>query len=252
MGAAPPALEGVTIGENLASVVRRPEFPKNSEMPTVVNTDIGHVWSWTEKDGTLERLTTDDDGVVQMIEILASGKNHKLIDVPVAGSLQFNESGHINANDRANPDLFRDEWLPLANMFGTVLGYAIEPNYGVVFGFPAGDGGLIEVATGTRDALYTTGLIPRKTMISASPLLPRPAHGRVYKAPKLVWRQACNEFRDPTAFVRVAVRSDGVPSAATIFLGNGYPNPAPNCEMYEKFRPATLNGKPVPSVYFQR
>ena len=256
MGASVPTLDGIAIGENLAIVVHSREFPNNREMPTVINMDSGHVWSWTEKDGTLERLTTDDDGAVQLIEILASSKNDQWISVPVVGSLQFNSSGHINAQPGPPPDdLFRDEWLPLPKVAGTVVGYAIAPDYGVIFGFPGpGDMGLIEVATGTRDALFTTGLVPPKSDF-ITPLQPATLKSDIYKAPKLVGIPPCGGFvKNHTVFVRVAVRSDGTPSAATVFWGTGYLNEdsrALYCPMHETFQPATLNGKPVPSVYFQ-
>jgi hypothetical protein len=255
MGAAPPVLDGIAIGENLAIVIHRRDFPNNREAPTIVNADAGHIWSWTEKDGTLERLTTNDDGDVQLIEILASSKNDQWISVPVVGSLQFNSSGHINAQPGPpQDDLFRDEWLPLPKVAGTVVGYAIAPNYGVVFGFPApGDEGLIEVATGTRDALFTTGLIPSDV---TTPLRPATVSHDIYKAAKLTGMPPCGGFvKNLVVFVRVAVRADGTPSAATVFYGTGYlneDNRALYCPMHETFQPATLNGNPVPSVYFQK
>lgn len=255
MGAAPPALDGIAIGDNLAKVIHRRDFPHNREIPTVNNTDAGHVWSWTEKDGTLERLTTNDDGEVQMIEVLASDKNDQTISVPVVGRLDFNGSGHINAQPGSpQDDLFTDEWLPLPKVAGTVVGYAIAPNYGVIFGFPGpGDGGLIEVVTGTRDALFSTGLVPADL---STPLRPAIVSHDIFKAAQLTTIPPCGGFKKGlSVFVRVAVQADGKPSEAKVFWGTGSlyeDNRALFCPMLERFQPATLNGKPVPSVYFQR
>jgi hypothetical protein len=259
----PPKLDGIAIGQNVATVIKDREIPIDRENPMVTNTDSGHVWTWTQKDETLERITTDDDGVVQMIDILASSANRQTITVPVARSLQFNESSHVNANfaaDGINPDLFADEWLPLANRAGTVLGYAIQPNYGVLFAFPApGDQGMIEVLYGTREALFDTGMIPSegssKAMVTPQ-LQPATRNRGVYKRPKLVQWPPCGGFiRNQVVFVRVTVGADGIPSAAAVFAGSGgalLDAHALYCPMHSKFEAATLDGKPVPSVVFQR
>ena len=254
----PPKLDGITVGQNVAAVIKAREIPVDRENPVVRNTDAGHVWTWTQKDGTLERLTTDDDGIVQMIDILASPANRQWITVPVSGSLQFNESGHINAQgDGPYPDLFRDEWLPLANRAGTVLGYGIQPDYGVLFAFPApGDQGMIEVLTGTREALFGTGMVPNETPA----LQPAMINRNVYKAPNMMPSAGRGFVRDFMVYVRIAVGSDGIPTAATVFARSGGPtgtggsnldNAAVYATLREKFQPATVNGKPVPSIYFQ-
>ena len=254
---APPELDGITIGENVAAVISQRGVKSNSENPTVENTALGHVWTWVSKDGTKERVTTNDDGVVQMVEILASPENEQSVAVPVAGSLQFNESGHINAQpaDR-NFDLFLDEWLPAVNVAGTVVGYAIEPNYGVLFGFRGpGDGGLIEVFTGTRESLFTTGLVPVGGD-PPTPLRPTTLRYDIYNPPRVVQIPPCGGFiRGRVVFVRLEVGSDGHPTNATVFAGlppGSADDSALYCPMHSKFEPATLDGKRVPSVIFQK
>lgn len=257
----PPKLDGITVGQNVATVIKAREIPIDRDNPTINNTNAGHVWTWTQKDGTLEHLTTDDDGVVQMIDILASPANQQWITVPVADSLQFNESGHINALwYGAEPDLFTDERLPGSRRAATVVGYAIEPDYGVLFAFDAsqGDGGMIEVLTGKRAALFQTGLIPERSGNRAmlTPQLQPPSTRDAYKPPRLVQWPGCSGFiRGRVVFVRLAVGSDGLPTNATVFAGSGptsVENAALYCPMQSKFEPARLNGKPVPSVVFQR
>lgn len=262
----PPELDGITIGQNIAAVIKAREIPVDRDNPTVSNSDSGHVWTWTQKDGTLERLTTDDDGVVQMIDILATPANQQWITAPIAGSLQFNGSGHINAQpDDLQPDLFKDEWLPLANRAGTVLGYVIQPDYGILFAFPApGDQGLIEVLTGTRGALYSTGLIPSQItvlpccLINRVPLRLQPAtiSRDVFEAPELVQDPAGRGFvRGFVVYVRVDVGSDGMPSGASVFADSGgseVDKAAIYRALHQRFQPATINGKPIRSIFFER
>jgi hypothetical protein len=260
-----PSLDGVAIGKNITAVIAAREIPVDRENPTVSNTDTGHVWTWTATDGTLERITTNDGGAVQMIDILASPANQRKISVPIVGSLQFNVDSHVNAQSAAggaDPALFTDEWLPLARRSGTVLGYVIEPDFGLLLAFPApGDLGLIEVLCGTKRALSNTGMIPagmpiiRPGRTNESDLGVAPVD-HVFEAAKLTGIPAGNRFvRSPStyAFLRISVGTNGIPSTATYFAGESAGSDvAIQVALREKFQPATLDGKPVPSVYFQR
>lgn len=250
-----PQLDGIAIGQNITQIIKA-----RLSYPAVSNTSVGHVWTWSLDDGTIEAVTTDDDGVVEMVDILASAENRRQIDVPGIGLLQFNESGHINAQFAADKNgMMADELLYLAKRPGTVVGYTIPPDYGSLAAFPGpGDQGLIEVLTGTRSALFKTGLVPEENSARAfadPALLPAKISRDVYIPAKISQWPANGRFVHPGqyVFIRSEVAADGISSQAILFAGApGYDATMRYYANLVKFRPATLNGVPVPSVFFWR
>lgn len=214
-----PSLDGVKLGENVATVVRA-----QGTHPEVNTTDIGHIWTFATKNGTL-RITTDDSG------------NIVIIDAPGNAKTSY-------SNSSAHPEYVAATAFPGTGKPALARGYRISAGIEAVdLSDPANV--VRERFLGERDALARAGFIPRQT----------PPHA--FKAPVLQHLGGAdyNSTAQGVAYVRIAVDASGKPTAATIFVSSGdvqLDRIATANAMQDVFTAATLDGSAVPSVYFRR
>ena len=231
---------------------------------SVANTSTGHVWTWKLSDGTTEALTTDDDGGIELIDILGATSKSTEVAVPGVGLLPLNAISHLDFGlmfPGVRPDFAADEHLYLAKWPGLIMGFAIPPTYGTLLGFFGGQGGvadgpLMEVLTGTREALFATGLIPLSSQNASdkpSAFLPvRISHDKYMPAKLVAWPPYSGPIYGSHTYARIEVGADGVPIHATWFMGPASSETyVQRTAMLERFAPARLNGTAVASIYFQ-
>lgn len=207
-------LAGIRLGSQVSGVIRA------RGNPDVLTTDIGHIWSW-RKGGSLLRITTDDDGTIRLIDTSPAS-------VHTSPTAQFVAPGTLPGT--SIPVLFS--------------AYAQGANILLVV---AREGGrtIREAFLGYRDELAKAGFIPGASGEDAF-------HAAVLE------KMGAADYNSPsegTAYVRIAVGADGSVSAATIYFSSGdavLDRAAVASALHDSFRPATLNGKPVASVYFHR
>lgn len=233
---------GTSLGGSIKDAVKAHGLPK------VVTTDIGHVWTWQQKDGSQLRLTSDDDGTVQMIDLLApKGVTAKfaLQTEPAPAILRLGKLSGQQADlqfssiaDFSGKATFPDSGEPAA-----FRAYKLSPNHEAVLLFAGGV--LREVFYGERAQLARSGLLPGA--IEADVV--------TYKAPVLQELGGADYTggTQGTAFVRIAVGQEGKVTDETIYLSSGsdvLDRIALAGAKSDSFLPATLDGKPVSSIYF--
>lgn len=219
----PQSLDGVAIGSNIRDVV------KTMGNPDVVNTDVGHVWSWTKPSlkETL-RVTTDDDGVVQMVDVSSPAQ----LDRPpyVLGPSLSTADG--NLPDSGDAAEFRR--------------YQGTPPTQIVLAYASNGGALREIFIGTAIAIANAGLVPGKASDDSE-----------YRAPLLdtIGSADYNGNSRGVVYTRIAINKDGTIAKASVFISSGDGDLdrvalaiANGCT----FEPATLRGRKAPSVYFRR
>ncbi len=237
-------LPGATLGGSIQDAV------KAHGLPTVVTTDIGHVWTWQQSNGSQLRLTSDDDGIVRMIDLLAPKGISSVFALPTKpnptalhlgalsgqqADLQLSSiadfSGRATFPDSGDPAIFR--------------AYKLSSDHEAVLLFSKDM--LHEVFFGERAQLARSGLLPGAAQTK---LL-------IYKAPVLQKLGAADYTggSQGTSFVRIAVGEDGKVTGQTIFLSSGsdvLDRIALTTAKDDLFSPAILDGKPVSSIYFYK
>jgi len=231
---------------------------------SVANTTAGHVWTWILSNGITQALTTDDNGTIELIDVLAAPSKSTDVVVPGLGSVPLNAISHLDFYPmfpNAKPNFFADEHLNLIKDRASIMGFAVPPAYGTLLGFIGGqagipDGPLIEVLTGTRDTLFSTGLVPTSSQDASDDLkalLPdQISHDRYTPAKLIAHPPYSGPVRDSFTYARIEVGANGVPMRGTWFMGpQSTQRFVQSTVSLERFAPARLNGKPVPSIYFQ-
>jgi len=234
-----PAAEGIGLDLPVATAIH---VRGNADIRT---TDIGHVWSWQNGDGTV-RAVTDDNGVVRMIDVApAIGHTVRFAPLPRA-DLYFNVLP-IDDADRVvgrTANFFSPTHLPDTQQPALARGYQFGGRELVLL-FDAPHRLLREAFFGDRDALARGGLVPGAHQDHAyvAPTLKRPG-GVDYAADA-----------QGVAYVRISVGKDGKVTHASIYVSSGSPQLdriAIANAMQAVFTPAELDGRPSPAVYFHR
>jgi TonB family protein len=236
---------GLTIGSNVRIDGRTPP-------PEVVTSDVGQIWSWHATQGAVAvttRATTDDNGTIQMIDVLARGATAGP-DVPsplaTHARLTFGKTSPADADALFGAPEFEGTGpFPDGGGQAGFRGYRVAPSREAVLLFDVGGGPLREMFFGERSALARAGLIPHE------------AQHDVFKAASLsrLGGADFNKKKEGVAYSRVVVNADGTVAAATIFVSSGDPDLDAVALLIDRgstFVPASLNGAPVQSVYFRR
>jgi len=249
VGSPPPAqrfaFQRLRLGESVTKVIDAEGSPR------VVSTDVGHVWTW-EKAGDKIRLTTDDDGVVRMIDLLPAANDHfalKLPSIP-APTIAFGvlTVEQADANLAAIADFSGAGTFPDTGAKADFRAYRLTPHQDAVFLFDDATKELSEIFYGERDFLARSGLMPGAPESNT----PR------YTAPVL--QHEGNADYPPTlkegdAFLRLSVEKGGTVSNATVFVTSGDPRldlAAVVSAKHDIFTPAKFNGSPVSAIVFVR
>ncbi len=241
----PFAYNRLRLGESVTTMIAD-EGP-----PSVLSTDVGHVWTW-EKGGDRIRLTTDDDGVVRMIDISPAPNNHLALKLPAipARTVRFG----MLTSDVADAQLGKAAGFkglgnfPDSSNRADFRAYALSPTQWAVLLFDDGTKRLAELFYGDRSFLARSGLLPGAPESTAP-------H---YSAPVL--QHEGNADYPPTikegdAFLRVSVDKDGTVSHAEIFVTSGDPQldrAAVVSAKHDVFTPANLEGSPIDAIVFVR
>lgn len=247
----PQVLDGIVVGANIRDAV------KLLGNPDVVNTDVGHVWTWHDaKTGEIVRATTDDAGVIDMIDVSApSGDAHQIpAKVGTATPAFIFGSGHLDQPgfaDSAKALSISQGSLPDSGDTAEFWRFAATPSQQVIFGYATAvtampSSPLREIFLGDADALANAGLIPDKA-----------ADEGLYRAPLLdsIGSADYQSTKSGVAYSRIAIDANGTIAKSTIFISSG------NAQLDEialtiangcTFEPATRGGRHIPSIYFRR
>jgi len=237
------AYQGLRLGASVAKMIAR-EGP-----PNVVSTDVGHVWTW-ERGGNRIRLTTDDDGIVRMIDVLPAQNEHVAWTLPSTPpkALVFGALTPSAADARlGTPDVKGAGSFPDSGASADFRAYRLTGNQGAVLLFDAASKRLAEVFYGDRAFLARSGLLARGGQNAPH-----------YSAPIL--QHEGNADYPPTikegdAFLRVSVDKRGAVADAQIFVTSGDPQLDRAAVVTAKadiFTPASLEGMPVDAIVFVR
>jgi len=243
--ASPFAYQGLRLGDSVAKMIAR-EGP-----PNVNTTDVGHVWSW-DKGGDRIRLTTDDDGVVRMIDILPAQSDHLALKLPAVPSRTVT-FGTLTADASdtqlgMTADFSGSGNFPDSGAKAEFRAYRLAGNEDAVLLFDDQSKRLAEVFYGDRQFLARSGLLPAAPENAA----PR------YSAPVLQHEGNADyppTIREGDAFLRVSVDKRGTVANAEIFVTSGDPQldrAAIVSAKHDVFTPASLAGTPVDAVVFVR
>lgn len=240
---APQALDGIALGSSVHDLF------DSYGTPEVATTDVGQIWTWKRKDGSLLRVTTDDDGSVRIVDISNNADAAVgLTGGAYASQLSFG-AGH--ANNALTPPTEYEHVIkgtfPDSGATAEYWEYPFAPQRELVLAYDithGPDGPLREVFFGDRDSLALAGLLPDAPVNS-------------YKAPVLIELGSADYAvaKQGTAFTRIQISADGSVANAAIFVSSGSSDldtialaVARGCS----FEPALRNGVAVPSVYFRR
>ncbi|MDQ2993062.1 MAG: energy transducer TonB [Candidatus Eremiobacteraeota bacterium] len=236
---------GATLGTNVRALVGAP-------FPEVVTSDVGQIWTWRASQGAIAmtmRATTDDDGTIQMIDVLARGTPggpELEMPLPSRERLTFGSAQATDADAIFGAPEFEGAGaFPDGNGQASFRGYRFEGDREAVLLFDAGGGPLREMFFGKRSALARAGLIPHE------------APPDIFKAASLS-RLGSADFskrKEGVAYTRIVVDADGSVASATVFVSSGdadLDGIALAIDRGCSFVPASLNGAPVASVYFRR
>jgi len=243
----PQMLDGIVLGSNVRDVV------KVRGNPDVVNTDIGHVWTWHDaKSGEVLRSTTGDDGVIQIVDVSAPDGDTRQVRVTIGtNAVALNlGSGHMNQPGFVGQPLsIAHGNLPDSGDAAEFWRFTSTPSKQVILAYDTvtmPDGPLREIFLGNTDALANAGLIPDKA-----------ADDDAYRAPLLdtIGSADYTGAKRSVAYTRIVINTDGTIAKSTIFISSGDEELdrvalaiANGCT----FEPATVRGRPTIGIYFRR
>ena len=243
--AAPFGYQRLRLGDSVAHMISG-EGP-----PNVLTTDVGHIWTWERGDERL-RLTTDDDGVIRMIDILPSQSDH--LTLPLPGSSPKSVTFGTLTSDAADEQLgMPADFKGLGNFPDSAAraefrAYRLTANENAVLLFDNSSKRLTELFYGDRRFLARSGLLPGAPESVA----------QHYSAPVLQ-RQGNADYpptiKEGDAYLRVSVDKHGTVANAEIFVTSGDPQldrAALVSARHDIFSPASLEGMPVDAVVFVR
>ena len=246
---APPfAFSDVRLGEDVRTLITA------HGSPAVVTTDVGHVWTWERPDKPKVRLTADDQGRVQIIDVVPKAAVDFAVPSPdpkERATLALDQLTLAAADASAlskSADARGIATFPDSGTQAQFRAYRLSGGTELVLLFDNVRQTLGEVFYGTRDALGRGGLLPAGTYV------PQPH----YTAPAVLHLGAVDypaTKRQGDAFVKIAVRKDGTVADATIYSSSGSSEldaVAILAAKQDTFSPAKLDGQPVDSVYFHK
>lgn len=241
----PFGFSDLALGEPVATLI------KSHGSPNVVTTDVGQIWTWDSDAGEV-RVTSDDDGIVQLFDILPSTRGPVSFALPSTPPLLLNfglmtvpeaETHFASLQAFAANATFPDNGEK-----ADVRGYNVGPATLAILLFGQGTKTLGEAFYGYHDYLAHAGVVPGGT---------DPAQV-AFTAPVLI-HHGSSDY-PPTknqgdAFVRVSVDAAGKVSTAKILSTSGdidLDRAAISTAMSYTFKPATRNGVAVASVFFHK
>ena len=220
--------------------------------PEVETTDVGQVWTWDSDAGKV-RVTTDDDGIVHLFDLLPSPKVPVTFPLPTTPALQLNFGSmtlpEAQTHLQSLKDFSANATFPDSGAKAEVQAYTITPATDAILLFDDPAQTLREGFYGERSYLQRDGLVP------APVAQPKAAH---FTAPSLIHEGAADyptTRNQGDAFIRIAVNKNGGVSDATVFVSSGdgdLDRAAVAGAKLDMFKPATLDGVPVASVFFHK
>ena len=219
--------------------------------PEVVTTDVGQVWTWDGPDKV--RVTTDDNGIVRILDLVPDPKDDATFTVPATKPPLYLAFGTLTlaAADRGLASLFDSRGratLPDSGAKADFRAYALSPALELVLLFDDKSHALNEAFYGERLFLARGGVLPSSI---AQP-------GPRFTAPTIVHQGAADyphTRHQGDAYVRIAVDKTGAVSDATIFLSSGdadLDKAAIASAKADTFVPAKLGETPVSSIVFHK
>ncbi|MDP9111974.1 MAG: energy transducer TonB, partial [Candidatus Eremiobacteraeota bacterium] len=218
--------------------------------PTVVTTDVGHIWTFDRPSRGLIRISTDDAGATEAVEVAGAESMPLRLSLPGHQplSLAFGRSTPQSSSEQLKPytDFTASTTLPQNNAPARALAYSLPGRDELILFFDAKTALLRDAFYGRRDALKREGLIPAN----------RPDQG-AFKAPVLS-KLGGADYASPgqgTAFLRILVDERGGVRQAEVYISSGdaqLDRIAVAAATHDTFLPATRSGSAVPSVYFTR
>lgn len=222
--------------------------------PSVVTTDVGHVWTWDEAGTPKIRLTTDDTGAVDIIDVVPKSGVTFVLPAPEAGTRVSLALGALTLDAADASTLARmaeakgNAAFPDTGTSAQFRAYRISPATELVLLFSDSDKTLGEAFYGNRDSLARGGLLP--AAIGGA----RPS----YTAPAIVHLGAVDypvTKKQGDAFVRIEVKKDGSVGRASIYVSTGDATldaVALRAAMQDTFTPAKRGDDAVDSVFFHK
>lgn len=219
--------------------------------PNVVTTDVGQIWTWDSPAGEV-RVTSDDDGIVQLFDVLPASKGPVSFALPSTPPLLLNFGlltvPEAETHYASLAAFAADATFPDNGERADVRGYNVGPATLAILLFGQKTKTLDEAFYGYHDYLATAGVVPAAE---------HPAHA-AFTAPVLVRHEAADyppTKKEGDAFVRLSVEATGKVSAAKILSTSGdidLDRAAIATGLSYTFKPATRNGVPVASVFFHK
>jgi TonB family protein len=217
----------------------------------VETTDVGHVWTW-DMGGDKVRVTTDDDGIVHLYDVLPSPKAAVTFPLPATPPLLLDfggmTAGEAQGRLASIADFSAIATFPDTGAKADVQAYTITPATEAILFFEDSDKTLRESFYGERAYLVRDGLVPP----AASASKPH------FTAPVLVHAGAADYpsvRAQGDAYIRMSVDKNGGVSDASVYISSGDIDldraAVAGARMYT-FKPATQDGTPVSAVFFHK
>lgn len=241
----PFGFSDLTLGAPVAKLI------KAHGSADVETTDVGHVWTW-DTGGDKVRVTTDDDGIVRLFDVLPSAKAMVTFALPATPPLLLDFGGMTAAEAQARlasiADFSATATFPDTGAKADVQAYNVTPATEAILFFEDSTKTLRESFYGERTYLTRDGLLTP----SASASKPH------FTAPVLVHAGAADYpsvRAQGDAYIRMSVDKNGGVSDATVFISSGDIDldraAVAGARMYT-FKPATRDGTPVSAVFFHK
>jgi len=241
----PFGFSDLALGQSVTALI------KAHGAPDVVTTDVGQIWTW-DAGGDKVRVTTDDTGIVHLFDVLPSPK--KQVSFPLAttpplllnfGVMTLPEAqGHL----KAMTDFSANATFPDTGAKAAVQAYNITPITEAILLFDDPAQTLREGFYGERPYLVRDGLLPA----GISPKVPH------FTAPVIIHQGAADypaTKKEGDAYIRMSVDKNGGVSDVAMFVSSGdvdLDRAALAGAKMDTFKPATVDGVPVASVFFHK
>jgi TonB family protein len=217
--------------------------------PAVATTDVGTVWTWDRSFmpvHSILRVTTDDDGVVKMIDLAIPSGTLGVRGIPtMPAPLTFGDDAAVKVDAAIGAPEFVGKGLFPDGGDATFRGYRVSGNKELVLLYAVDPPVLREAFYGERATLMRGGLIPGTTPSD------------VYRAPVMRGLGSADyqSNRQGTVYTRIVVNADGSVRAASVFISSGsseLDNIALQVAKHSTFAPGTRDGVPTQSVFYRR
>lgn len=242
----PFGFSDLSLGVSVAALI------KSHGPPNVVTTDVGHIWTWDSAAGKV-RVSTDDDGIVHLFDVLPSPKKPVSFALPGTPPLLLNfglmTAAQADIQYKSLAFFSANTVFPDSAAKAVARGLRIGPLTEAVMLFDDASQTLREVSYGEQTYLARAGFLPPNSVD------PSPAK---ITAPVLV-HQGSSDYPatkiEGDTFVRIVVDQTGKVSGATVFATAGDINldraAIASAKSYT-FKPATKDGVPVASIFFHK